>query len=77
MKDLIETIAKALVDYPEQVRVKQIEGESILILELRVAQGDIGKIIGKQGRTVQAIRTILAGASGKLGKRATLEIIDH
>ncbi len=76
MKELIKRIAKALVDHPEQVEVLEVEGEQILVLELKVAKEDIGKIIGKQGRTARAIRTILSGASGKAKKRAVLEIID-
>ena len=76
MKDLIKRIAKALVDHPEQVEVLDVEGEQVLVLELKVAKEDIGKIIGKQGRTAHAIRTILSAASGKAKKRAVLEIID-
>ena len=68
MKDLIIRIAKALVDHPEQVEVLEVEGEQILVLELKVAKEDIGKIIGKQGRTARAIRTILSAASGKTKK---------
>ena len=76
MKDLIIRIAKALVDHPEQVEVLEVEGEQILVLELKVAKEDIGKIIGKQGRTARAIRTILSAASGKTKKRTVLEIIE-
>ena len=76
MKDLIKRIAEALVDHPEQVEVLEVEGEQVLVLELKVAKEDIGKIIGKQGRTARAIRTILNAASGKAKKRAVLEIID-
>ena len=76
LKDLIKCIAQALVDHPEQVEVLEVEGEQILILELKVAKDDIGKIIGKQGRTAQAIRTILNAASGKAKKRMLLEIIE-
>ena len=76
MKDLIISIAKALVDHPEQVEVLEVEGEQILVLELKVAKEDIGKIIGKQGRTALAIRTILSAASGKTKKRTVLEIIE-
>ncbi len=65
MKDLIKRIAEALVDHPEQVEVLEVEGEQVLVLELKVAKEDIGKIIGKQGRTARAIRTILSAASGK------------
>ncbi len=76
MKDLIIRIAKALVDHPEQVEVLEVEGEQVLVLELKVAKEDVGKIIGKQGRNVQAIRTILSAASGKKKKHAVIEIID-
>ena len=76
MKDLIKCIALALVDHPEQVEVLEVEGEQILVLELKVAKEDIGKIIGKQGRTARAIRTILSAASGKTKKRTVLEIIE-
>ena len=76
MKDMIIRIAKALVDYPEQVEVFEVEGEQILVLKLKVAKEDIGRIIGKQGRTAHAIRTILSAASGKTKKRTVLEIIE-
>ena len=76
MKDLIEYIAKALVDQPDQVRVSEVEGEKTSVIELTVAKEDLGKVIGKQGRTASAIRTLLAAASGKLKKRTVLEIID-
>ncbi len=76
MQELIYKIVRELVDYPEDVHVTEIEGSQTIVLELRVAKGDIGKVIGKQGRIAQAIRTILAGASGKTGKRHVLEIID-
>ena len=76
MKDLIGYIAKALVDSPEQVTVNEVEGRHTTVLELRVAKNDMGKIIGKQGRTAQAIRTILSAASGKTRKRYVLEIIE-
>ncbi|MBW2247702.1 MAG: KH domain-containing protein [Deltaproteobacteria bacterium] len=72
MKDLIKRIAKALVDHPEQVAALEVEGEQVLVLELKVAK----KIIGKQGRTARAIRTILSAASGKAKKRTVLEIIE-
>ncbi len=75
-KELIELIAKALVDDPDQVKVSELEGESISILELKVAPEDLGKIIGKQGRTATAIRVILGAAGMKLKKRYNLEIID-
>ncbi len=76
MKELIEYIAKALVDHPDKVEIKEIAGEKTLIYELRVGEGDLGKIIGKEGRTAKAIRTILTAASMKKGKRAQLEIIE-
>jgi predicted RNA-binding protein YlqC (UPF0109 family) len=76
MKDLISIIARALVDDPDQVSVAEIGGDHTLVLELKVAKSDIGKVIGKQGRTAQAIRTILNAASGKVKKRIVLEILD-
>ena len=76
MKDLIECIAKALVDEPEAVVVREILGEQTAVIELEVAKEDIGKIIGKQGRTARAIRTILSAASTKIRKRSVLEIIE-
>lgn len=76
MKELIEYIAKALVDYPEQVSVNVLEGSQSSVLELSVAKVDLGKVIGKQGRTAKAIRTILGAASAKLKKRTVLEIIE-
>jgi predicted RNA-binding protein YlqC (UPF0109 family) len=76
MKDLIEGIAKALVDKPDEVNVTEIEGNQASVIELRVAKEDIGKIIGKQGRTAAAIRTILNAASAKLDKRSVLQILE-
>lgn len=76
MKELIEYIAKALVDNPEQVKVTEIEGERTSVIELSVAKEDLGKVIGKQGKTARAIRTILTAASTKLKKRSVLEIIE-
>jgi predicted RNA-binding protein YlqC (UPF0109 family) len=76
MKDLIVQIAKALVDNPEQVAVNVLEGSQATVLELAVAKEDLGKIIGKQGRTARAIRTILSAASAKQRKRAVLEIVE-
>ncbi len=76
LRELIEYLAKALVDLPDQVHVKQIEGEQTTVIELKVAKEDLGKVIGKQGRTARAIRTILNGASTKLKKRTVLEIIE-
>jgi len=76
MKDLIAYIVKVLVDNPEQVEVREIEGEQTRVLELKVAKSDMGKVIGKQGRTARALRTILAAASAKLNKRTVLEILE-
>lgn len=76
MKDLISYIAKALVFNPSQVKLTEISGDQTSVFELRVAKEDLGKIIGKQGRTAQAIRVILAAASGKHGKRYVLEIVE-
>jgi predicted RNA-binding protein YlqC (UPF0109 family) len=76
MKELLELIAKSLVDHPEEVEVKEIEGEQTTVLELRVARDDLGKVIGKQGRTARSIRSILAAAGMKLKKRIVFEIIE-
>jgi predicted RNA-binding protein YlqC (UPF0109 family) len=76
MKELIEAIAKALVDHPEQVQVRVVEGEQVTVLELRVHPEDLGKVIGRQGRTAKSMRTILAAAGMKVRKRITLEILD-
>jgi predicted RNA-binding protein YlqC (UPF0109 family) len=76
MKDLINTIAQALVDHPQAVSVKEVEGNQITVLELKVAKEDLGKVIGKQGRTARAMRTILSAASAKIKKRTVLEIIE-
>ncbi len=76
MKDLISYIAKALVDKPEDVLVTEIEGEQTSVIELKVAKEDLGKVIGKQGRTARAMRTILSAASTKIKKRSVLEIIE-
>jgi len=76
MKDLITAIVKALVDQPDEVSVNEIEGAHITVLEVRVAKTDMGKIIGKQGRTAQAIRTIISAASGKARKRYLFEIVE-
>jgi predicted RNA-binding protein YlqC (UPF0109 family) len=75
-KDLVEYIAKSLVDHPNSVEVNVIEGEKSTILELKVAQEDIGKVIGKSGRIARAIRTILSAAAAKTEKRVVLEILD-
>jgi predicted RNA-binding protein YlqC (UPF0109 family) len=76
MKDLIAYIAKALVDKPDEVNVTEIEGEQTSVIELKVAKEDLGKVIGKQGRTARAMRTILSAASTKIRKRSVLEIIE-
>jgi len=76
MKDLLIQIVKVLVDNPEQVQVNEIESTQTVVFELRVAKSDMGKIIGKQGKTVNAIRTLLNAASGKIGKRYMLEIVE-
>jgi predicted RNA-binding protein YlqC (UPF0109 family) len=76
MTDLIAYIAKALVDNPEAVEVTEVEGEQTSVIELKVAKDDLGKVIGKQGRTARAMRTILSAASTKIRKRAVLEIIE-
>jgi predicted RNA-binding protein YlqC (UPF0109 family) len=76
MKELITYIAKALVDSPEAVEVSEVEGEQTSVIELKVAKSDLGKVIGKQGRTARAMRTILSAASTKIRKRAVLEIIE-
>jgi len=76
MKDLISYIAQALVDHPEEVSVTQVEGNQTSVLELKVAKEDLGKVIGKQGRTARAMRTILGAASAKIKKRTVLEIIE-
>jgi len=76
LKELIEYIARALVDRPDDVEVAEISGEQTVVLELKVAKEDLGKVIGKQGRTVKAMRALLAAASSKLKKRADLEILE-
>lgn len=76
MRELVEAIAKALVDRPEQVQVNAVEGEQVTVLELRVAPEDLGKVIGRQGRTAKSIRTLLGAAGMKLKKRFTLEILE-
>ena len=76
MKQLIEDIAKALVDIPEEVTVREVSGEQVTVLELKVAPSDLGKVIGKQGRTARSIRTILGAAGMKLNRRFTLEILE-
>jgi uncharacterized protein len=76
LKDLIAFIAKALVDDPDSVEVRAVEGEKTIILELTVGDGDLGKVIGKDGRTARAMRTLLAATSAKQSKRAVLEILE-
>jgi predicted RNA-binding protein YlqC (UPF0109 family) len=76
MKELIKYIAEALVDHPEQVQVSEVEGNQTSVLELKVAKEDLGKVIGKQGRTARAMRTLLSAASAKVKKRTVLEIIE-
>ncbi len=76
MKELITYIARALVDNPEAVEVSEVQGEQTSVIELKVAKADLGKVIGKQGRTARAMRTILSAASTKIRKRAVLEIIE-
>jgi uncharacterized protein len=76
MKELVETIARALVDHPQDVQVRAVDGEQGTVLELRVHPEDLGKVIGRQGRTAKAIRTLLGAAGIKLHKRFTLEILE-
>lgn len=76
MRELIEYIAKALVDNPDEVSVSEVEGEVTSVIELRVAKSDLGKVIGKEGRTARAMRTLLTAASTKIRKRAVLEILE-
>lgn len=76
MKDLITYIARALVDNPDEVSITEVEGNQTSVLELKVAKEDLGKVIGKQGRTARAMRTILSAASAKVKKRTVLEIIE-
>jgi uncharacterized protein len=76
MKAFVEFVVKALVDHPEEVDVKEVDGERVVVFELRLNQTDVGKVIGKSGRTITAIRTLLTSAAAKQGKRAMLEIIE-
>ena len=76
MKELVKTMAQELVDHPEEVEVTEIAGETQIVLELRVAKGDTGKVIGRDGRTAQSMRTVLSALAAKVGKRAHLEIVD-
>ncbi|NLJ27503.1 MAG: KH domain-containing protein [Deltaproteobacteria bacterium] len=76
MKELVEVIARALAEYPEEVIVKEISGQQISVIELRAAKADLGKIIGKEGRNAHALRTLVNAAATKLRKRAVLEILE-
>jgi len=76
MKDLVHHIVQALVDHPDQIEIDEVKGEQVSVIELMVDKEDLGKVIGKQGRTAQAIRTILNAASAKLRKRMLLEILE-
>ncbi|MGB9765875.1 MAG: KH domain-containing protein [Sulfurihydrogenibium sp.] len=76
LTEIVEQMAKAIVDHPEKVEVKEIEGEKTTVIELKVAPEDLGKVIGKQGRTARAMRTILAAVSRKVNKKAVLEILE-
>ncbi len=77
MKELIEYVVKAIVDFPENVNVTQIDGESTVVFELRVRQEDVGKVIGKKGRTINAIRTLVNATAAKANMRAMLEIVEE
>ena len=76
LRNLVEVMAKALVDYPDQVNVAEVEGEQTTVIELKVAKEDLGKVIGKEGRTARSLRTILSAVSTKLRKRSVLEILE-
>lgn len=76
MKELVSEIAKVLVDSPDEVSVREVDGEQVTVLELRVAPSDLGRVIGKQGRTARSIRTLLAAAGVKANRRFTLEILE-
>ena len=76
MKTLVEDMARALVDNPDQVEVNEVAGERTTVFELRVAESDLGKVIGKQGKTARAMRTIMSAAGTKIGKRCVLEILE-
>ncbi|MCL5023847.1 MAG: KH domain-containing protein [Nitrospirae bacterium] len=76
MKELVEAMARALVDSPDEVSVQEVDGEKTTVFELRVASTDLGKVIGKQGKTARAMRTILGAAGTKIGKRCVLEILE-
>jgi len=76
MREFLEHIVRALVDYPDKVDIREVEGSRTTVYELRVGEGDLGKVIGKAGQTAKAIRTLLAAASARQGKRAVLEILE-
>lgn len=76
LKDVVEFMVKSLVDHPDQVEVKEVVGEQTTVVELKVAKQDLGKVIGKQGKTARAMRTILTAASAKMNKRSVLEIVE-
>jgi len=76
MKEFIEYIVKNLVDHPDEVKIQEIEGSRTTVYELRVGQGDLGKVIGKEGRTAKSLRTLLAAVAARQGKRAVLEILE-
>lgn len=77
MKAFVEYVVKSLVDFPDQVDIREMDGERAMVYELRLNQSDVGKVIGKQGRTIQALRTLVNGASVKQGKRAMVEIVEE
>ena len=76
MKEFVEFVVKHLVDSPDEVRVNSLDGESTIVLELHVAQADMGKVLGKQGKNIRALRLLLTAATAKRGKRATLEVLE-
>lgn len=76
MREFLESIVRALVDYPDEIDIREVEGSRTTVYELRVGEGDLGKVIGKAGQTAKAIRTLLAAAAARHGKRAVLEILD-
>jgi len=76
LKDLVEFLAKSLVDHPEEVSVSEVEGDETTLLKLRVAQSDLGRVIGRQGRTAKAIRVLLSASAARVGKKAVLEILE-
>ncbi len=76
MREFLENIVRALVDYPDEIDITEVEGTRTTVFELRVGEGDLGKVIGKAGQTAKAIRTLLGAASARLGKRAVLEILE-